>query len=364
MKRRALLLIPLLLASHAFADSPDKAAWHVFVQMVTPAQSAKAVQYETWASDDDIYGASPHWPVTNAPKLLTKSLGGSASAPHPGRLMVAPASSCAKPQDAAAGNFPADGCIGEEVRHNRPVYDTLTANNFNTVKGLVAAYATGKPIVLPMGSVIAKADWVPVDDLMRWQPAYKTVAQVRAAFYTNTASLGGGQAREFALVGVSIQSKALPDWLWFTVEHRSNPGRCDIIGCHDSFGAVKADIAPAATTNSDYGPCAKTKALAALFASAGLDPVWNNYCLKGTQTHYVTKTGKPLILGNSVVERINHGIPIPHISCITCHATASFDKNGQGNYAALKRAPIGQVNPDWLTGYDRADFMWGLLDAK
>jgi hypothetical protein len=363
MNRLALLVYPLLLASQALADAPDKAAWQLFVQMAAPAKGVKAVQYETWASDDDIYGANPHWPSTAALKLLTKSLGGTASAPHPTRLMVAPASACAKPQDSGAGNFPADGCIGEEVRHNSLVYNTLTANNFNTVKGLVAAYATGKPIMLPMGSIIAKADWVPIDDLMRWQPAYRNAAQVRAAFYTNSASLGG-RAREFALVGISIQSKSLPDWLWFTVEHRSNPGRCDIIGCHDSFGATKSDVAPVSMANSDYGPCAKTPALAALFASAGLDPVWNNYCLKGTQTHYVTKTGKPLILGNSVVERINHGIAIPHISCITCHATASFDKNGQGNFAALKRTPVGQVDPQWLTGYDRADFMWGLLDAK
>ena len=28
-----------------------------------------------------------HWPVTNAPKLLTRSLGGTASAPHPVRLI-------------------------------------------------------------------------------------------------------------------------------------------------------------------------------------------------------------------------------------------------------------------------------------
>ncbi|HEY2069432.1 MAG TPA: hypothetical protein VGG48_07755 [Rhizomicrobium sp.] len=367
MKQLALAVaLAIVLALPAVADNEaasDAAAWRVFVQMVTPVEGAKAVQFESWASDADIYGPKPGWPKVRAPKILEQSLGGVASRATLPLLRVPSPQLCAKPQDGAAGNFPASACIGEEVRHSRGVYDYLTQNNLTTTKGLVAAFAGGKPVALPMGSVVAKADWVPVTDILKWQPAYKSAAEVRRAFYTNTAMLFG-KTYEFALVGVSVQSKAMPDWLWFTVEHRSNPGRCDIIGCHDGYGAIRGDVAPAATANSDYGACAKSPELLALFAKSGLAPVWNNYCLKGTQTHYVTKTGAPTILGNSVVERMNHGMPIPKISCITCHATASFDKNGTPNYAVLQRAPVGQVNPQWLTGYARGDFMWGLLSAK
>jgi hypothetical protein len=372
--RARLLAVMLLAASGACAQTdvtvvvptsrhppPDVIAWDVFAGMMMPAPGGKAVAYETWASDDDIYGSRPHWPDAGSPKLLQKSLGGTASRAR--KVMVAAPGQCAKPQDPGAGNFPADGCIGEEVRHNRVVYDYLVGNRLNTVKGLVAAYARHQPVVLPYDSVVAKADWVPLADLMKWQPAYKNADQVRHAFYTNTANLNG-KAGEFALVGVSIQYKDRQDWLWFTIEHRSNPGRCDIIGCHDSYGALEADVPPAAAANGDYGPCAKTPILKALFALEHLDPVWENYCLKGGQDRYVTNAGAPAILGNSVVERINHGIAIPHVSCVTCHAYASFDKNGHGNFAALKKTPIGAVNPQWLDGYDRADFMWGLLNAK
>ncbi|MGH6872848.1 MAG: hypothetical protein ACREHE_15210 [Rhizomicrobium sp.] len=323
--------------------------------------------YEHWASDADIYGPAPGWPSPGAPKLLTKSLGGTASHGRPATsavtAMVSSPAQCAKPLDGAAGNFPPDGCIGEEVRHNRDVYDYLTKNGLTTTKGLVEAYAANKRVALPTGSIIAKADWVPVSDILKWQPAYKNAADVRAAFYTNSAS-EGGTAIEYALVGVSVQSKTLPDWLWFTVEHRSSPGRCDIIGCHDAFGAVAADVAPAKTANGDYGGCAKTPALQALFRQNGVDPVWDNYCLKGTQTRYLTPKLQPTLLGNSVVERMNHGVPIPWISCISCHAYAAFDRNGAPDAGVLEKTPTGTVNGAALKGLDRADFVWGILSAK
>ena len=344
--------------------SQDEAAWHVFVDMVAPAKGAgHNVEYETWASDADLYSATPHWPTPRDGKRLTRSLGGVASRPHSILPQMPAPGQCAKPLDGAAGNFPPDACIGEEVRHDRDTYDTLTQNGLNTTKGLIAAYAAHKIVSLPFRATIVKADWVPVGDIIKWQPAYKDAAAVRRAFYTNSASLNG-KSSEFALVGVSVQSKTTPDWLWFTVEHRSNPGRCDIIGCHDAFGARVANVAPAATPNSDYGACEKSPALLALFAGAHLSPVWNNYCLKGTQTRYVTPQGAPTKLGNSVVERMNHGVPIPQISCITCHAYAAFDKNGVPAAGILARPPLGRVDEKLLQGLARDDFVWGILSAK
>lgn len=344
--------------------SIDEASWHIFVTMVAPAKGAgHNVEYETWASDDDVYGATPHWPAPRDGKRLTRSLGGGASHPRAVLPQMAAPSQCAKPADGAAGNFPATACIGEEVRHDRDTYDYLTQNGLNTTKGLIAAYASHKIVALPFGATIAKADWVPVTDIIKWQPAYKDAAAVRRAFYTNSANLNG-KTEEFALVGISVQSKTTPDWLWFTVEHRSNPGRCDVIGCHDAFGARAANVAPAAAPNSDYGACEKSPALFALFKSAHLAPVWNNYCLKGTQTKYVTAQGAPTKLGNSVIERMNHGIPIPQISCITCHSYAAFDKNGAPATAIMQHPPLGRVDEKLLDGLARDDSVWGILSAK
>lgn len=345
------------------ARSPDEAAWWVFALMAQPAKGAKAVEYETWASDADIYGPTPGWPSPGAAKILQKSIGGAASHPRPMLPQVASPSACATPLDGPAGNFPPGACIGEEVRHDRAVFDYLTRNGLTTTKGLIAAYAAHKTVSLPLFSTIAKADWVPVGDILKWQPAYKSAADVRKAFYTNTASQNG-VVTEYALVGISVQSKTLPDWLWFTVEHRSNPGRCDIIGCHDAFGAIRPDVAPAKTANSDYGPCAKTPALKAIFAAHHLDSVWDNYCLKGTQMRYLAATLKPTLLGNSVVERMNHGVPIPWISCISCHAYAAFDKNGAPDAGVLEKTPTGAVNETALDGFTRDDFVWGILSAK
>jgi hypothetical protein len=370
MRSLALLPFVLLLGTQAQAadtwrPSTDRTAWQVFARMVAPVPGHKDVTFETWAADADLYGSHPpKWPVMNAPKLLTRSLGAAASQPKRALPQVAPPSSCAKPQDAAAGNFPASACIGEEVRHNRPAFDYLADNKLTTTAGLVKAYAGGKTIALPSDSVIAKADWVSIGDMLKWLPAYKTPDDIRRAYYTNSASMAG-QTTEYALVGVSIQSRQTSDWVWMTFEHRSNPGRCDIIGCHDAFGAAAANVPPAKTSNSDYGACTKTPALAALFASERVtNPVWSNYCLKGTQILYVTPAGQPTLLGNSVVERINHGMPIPQISCIACHSTASFDKTGAPNFAALQAHPTGKVDPKLLQGFVRDDFVWGFLAAK
>ncbi len=324
--------------------------------MVAPAHApgVKAVAFEIWASDDDIYGGTPHWPSRGV-KALRLSLAATAEdiAAH-----AAPATDC-QPKDGAAGNFPKGACIGEEVQHNRPVYDTIVANGLTTNAGLVAFYASQKQLSFPSDAIVVKADWAPVSDVLRWLPQYKSAADVRRAYYTNVATMNG-RRDEYALLGMSVQSKAQKDWLWSTFEHRSNPGRCDSIGCHDSFGAMIADVPPRAT-NSDYGLCAKTPALAALFAARRIDPIWNNYCLKGVQTTFVDGAGTPTILANSVIERMNKGVPVRETSCITCHAYASFDSAGHPNYPVLPTHPRGAVQPLLLKGYKLHDYVWGLL---
>ncbi len=358
------LSVALLSASAAAppAVSPDQMAWQVFAVMTAPAggSGTKAVAFETWASDSDIYAATPKWPGTQA-KHLVRSLAAVAE-DHGVHLLGAGAPSCV-PKDGAVGNFPPGACIGEEVQHNRPVFDTIVAGGLNTTAGLVKAFASGKAIAMPADSIVVKADWVLVRDILRWLPkAYKTAADVRRAYYTNSATLNG-IGGEYALVGMSVQSRQLPDWLWMTFEQRSNPGRCDVLGCHDGFGAVAANVAPYADANRDYGPCAKTPALAALLKTAKIDPVWNNYCLKGTQTTFSDAGGNPTLLANSVIERMNKGVPEKYTSCISCHAYAAFNAAGTPNYRALYTPQIGEVLPCLLTGYKQHDYLWSVLAA-
>jgi hypothetical protein len=61
-------------AAPAYSDlgpSPDRAAWEIFTQAISPsgAPGAKQLEFETWASDDDLYAKSPpQWPIAGAPQ--------------------------------------------------------------------------------------------------------------------------------------------------------------------------------------------------------------------------------------------------------------------------------------------------------
>src|SRR5260370_27502182 len=50
-------------------QSPDMAAWEVFTQAVAPS-GAGELDFETWASNDDLYAKSPpQWPAVGAPRV-------------------------------------------------------------------------------------------------------------------------------------------------------------------------------------------------------------------------------------------------------------------------------------------------------
>jgi hypothetical protein len=68
--------------------------------------------------------------------------------------------------------------------------------------------------------------------------------------------------------------------------------------------------------------------------------------------------GKNIILGNSVIERINAGVPVLQSSCITCHAYASFDSTGNTGGPPSPPA-VGPVNQQLLNGLKTNDFIWG-----
>src|ERR1700748_2800206 len=112
-------LCPLFLsaAPPPEAEPPwDRMAWETFATMVAPANQpgTKAVAFETWADEGDIYTPpSPRWPGPDA-KMLHHSLAAAAlnaGAAHP-MPMVATPGSCQPPADWMVGNFPKNACIG------------------------------------------------------------------------------------------------------------------------------------------------------------------------------------------------------------------------------------------------------------
>lgn len=354
-----------------WGQSSDMLAWQVFTQIAGPAgiPGVKRVVFETWASDPDIYvaaGATPKWPDISQPKLLQASqLGLVRNSLKPMPHIITPGE-CQPPNDPKAGNFPANQCIGEEVRRNWSSFQYIVANKLYSIAGLKQAFVDKLNVDFPADAIEVKADWVKVPVVVEWinstikpNPPL-TADSVRNLYYTNTASDG----QEYALVGLAISSKQVKDWLWATFEHQLSPGRCDDVGCHDNFAAATANVAPkninGGKANQYYGTCPRNKAGAALLESAGLSPVWANYCLKGSQIAFMAGS-KPTILGNSVVERINAGVPILKSSCITCHSYAAFDNSGSANGVF---GGVGNPDKSHMQGMSQNDFIWGLLGAN
>lgn len=220
----------------------------------------------------------------------------------------------------------------------------------------------------------------------------------------------------YYLLAMTNASKDLPGWHWYAMEHVNNLGRCDFIGCNDSFGfaVTPTDGAgnfgstfippitglendqkqeasqsgnpndtifvtgerycPIIVTADDAGPpCgtvtgeAMTGDLAALLRGMGIgqadkdpnpaaisadDPAWKNYRLKGTQTRFTTLSGVPTGMGATITE----GGFVNSASCMTCHSQASVDENGNSG--------VQGVGADWrlnLAGFSQVQM--GAPDA-
>ncbi|WP_144021423.1 hypothetical protein [Caballeronia sordidicola] len=358
-----------------WGQSSDQLAWQTFVQVTAPSgnPNSSQVEFETWASDDDIYHTSPpRWPAPGTPKRLQASLLGTAHRIAVRKPLIISPSDCNPPSntDSKLG-LPANVCIGEEVRRNWASYQYIVSNNLYNAQGLATAYAKKSPVNLPADAVEFKGDWMKVADLIGWLKKTEgltlTEADIRHKFYVNTATDGKTSA-DFALLSFHFSTKQIKQWVWSDFENKMNPGRCDDTGCHDSFGAVSSNTPPNGLANQNYGDCQKSEALLAMFKNAAIDPVWRNYCLKGSQTDYVeANTSTPTILGNSVIERITANVPILRSSCISCHAYASFDKDGNHGLDQIvldpKKYPVGPIDPKILVPgeYVQNDFIWGII---
>ncbi len=356
-----------------WGQSSDMVGWTEFARIVAPSGQAKKVEFETWANDNDIYVKDPAvWPSISQPKVLQTSGLARAHLPRQERDAIRTfgfsPGSCLHPQGlsgpAAASGFPGSGCIGEEVRRNWASFQYIVSNALDTRAGRARAFASGLHVDLPADAIEFKGDWTSVATAAEWLKVDADV--VRKHYYTSTSTIEGVNT-EIALLSFHISTKQVKNWVWSDFEGAMTPGRCDEIGCHDSFGAVKTDVEPNEKPYQSYGDCAKTPALKSMLSSAGIDPVWLNYCMKGSQVTFIDDNGAPTLLGNSIIEPLNAKVPIKRSSCVTCHAYASFGADGRPTdtiFNILDKpsdSPIGNVDPRIMEGSASNDFIWGIL---
>jgi hypothetical protein len=220
----------------------DAFVWRLFMDFVAPASktSPSPVVFETWASDKDTFSTSPRWPNPGAPIQFQASVLSTTKA-HGGDLtqmikLEGIDEPCKPPPGAAVGGFPIGGapipCIAEQVVRNYAQFKYIVDNHLNTQRGLKEAYQKSLTVEMPVESIALKGDWIPLSVLQRWVSGLDDVARIRQLYYTTV--VGG---IEYALISLHVSSRQNPNWVWGTFEHEMNPGRCDYIGCVDSFGA-------------------------------------------------------------------------------------------------------------------------------
>lgn len=354
-------------------ENSDAFIWRLFSEFTAPALKAASspAQFETWASDKDTFTAQPHWPkpgepldlhmsVLEAVKMHTPDVATISIMSVNGEAVDEP---CKAPTGAAVGSFPTGGtpepCIAEQVARNRPQFDYIVNSGLNTSSGRANAYSKGTKIEMPTDSIAVKGDWIPLTALVRWIPSLNK-NDVRKLYHTATVN-----NIEYALVALHVSSRQNPNWVWATFEHFMNPGRCDYIGCWDSFGAAIPEVPPRkGAYNTQYGPCVKTAQVKALFSKSGSSTVWENYCLKSTQVDFIAADETPSVLGNSVVEGIVGNGTVAASSCITCHFYASFGSDGKTTASAkaiLPFNPTGRPIDGVLQNAHQFAFMWGVV---
>lgn len=374
---------PTLAEKPTVGDAAAQAqfAWLLFVHAMKPSNGA--LTFETWTEQCQINPAMAGCPAQAATAGATKRrlLHGSALAHRGAKAKVSTSDNgveCNPMSTSPVGGYPPPGNVTataqfcEEVYVNPPERDFVVQNQLTTLTGQSTyAKAHGNAITFPWDAIEVKADWVPTSSFAN--PTF-TCPDTSGKLYTETIN-----GTCYALVGVHISSKILPDWVWATFEPASditNPNRCDPTlydTCFDPWGT---------TSSAPYGKgktVPQSPQLAQLMKAAGLPAAFNNYYLTGVQTQFVDAGGKPIPLGNSFVE-FNAGVSPGHASCITCHKYAYFDgkpvspENNFGGppagwapvgYACNKPGATGNCTPV-TPGSIAQDFSWmlGLLPVK
>lgn len=343
------------------SGSLEETAWRLWVAATCPVNQNQYpyVVWENWLEQAQMYPPDPgnglHVPnsVANlsvashllhaSPLTLTKTPGLGATIPG---LLGGADQNCNK-----AGKPPANQpnlIICEEVRESGANEDYIAGNGFWNRGGQQAAASSHANIEFPKAAVEVKVDWIELSTIGL------DCGHLPAGFSQSIhVEMINGNC--FALAGIHLMSKLLNNWIWATFEPQNfttNPNRCKVLGCNDSFGSVPARTRGAETR--------LTQRLAHLMTVAQLAPEWRNYRLDGVQVFF-TNNSKPTLLGSSIIEGENVGMPLTESSCISCHAVSSIKKDGTDGIQFLQNNnPVGNPEPlpsqDWI----RRDFVWSL----
>ncbi|HEY1258427.1 MAG TPA: hypothetical protein VGF34_04200 [Stellaceae bacterium] len=345
----------------------SEVAWQLLVAATCPVNNKKYpfVVWENWIEQAQMYPANPNRglevPNANGPST-THTLHESPfalarnipSVKIPGLLGGAD-QNCNK-----AGKPPKDQpklVICEEVRLNGAAEDYVAGNGFWKRAGQTAAAVAGEKIQFPSPAVEYKADWIQTSsliDLKTKQPFSNDCTKLPSS-WTNKIHVEMVHGNCFALAGMHLISKLLDQWIWATFEPQfptTNPFRCKVLGCIDTFGSTPA------MTDGTF-PTQQTKRLNDLMNAAGLAPEWHNYRLDAVQTGFLS----PGLLGNSIIEGENVGMPLSQSSCISCHAVSSIENNGTDGITLLNTNPVGFPKPLPSNAWIRRDFVWSMFLA-
>lgn len=343
--------------------SNEETAWRLFVAANCKVPGTEYLTYQTWTEQSCFSNPGSCAKTTEAKpvrrlhgSLLGEALrrkGLTATVPSgtPGTCGSMTQISANSPLNPfVPKNITATAQFCEEVYVNQAEADYVNApapGASLTTLAAQFAYAQKTPINFPTPSIEIKADWLPADSVNN---QFDCANNRPAGVYVETIN-----GKCYALVGMHISSKLLPDWLWATFEPQStltNPNRCNpnlYSGCNDPWGSN-----PATSTGQ---PTSATAALTDLMNQAGLAKEFLNYRLTGVQSAFVDGDNQPIELGNSFVE-FNAGV-LPHqASCMTCHSYAQMKKDGTEDFF-FGPPHIGTPRPT-PTGNVPQDFSWML----
>jgi hypothetical protein len=226
--------------------------------------------------------------------------------------------------------------------------DYVAGTNLWNRFGQAAAAARNANIQFSPPSIEIKADWILLSSI-----GYNDCNNLPPSL-TQTVHIEVINGNCYALAGMHLTSKLLNQWLWATFEPQNtttNPFRCQVLGCTDTFGSI-----PATTHGANT---ALTPRLAAIMTAANLAPEWYNYRLDGVQTGF----NNPRLMGNSIIEGENAGTPLTQSSCISCHAGSSVKSDGTDGLTLLTTNPVGFPAPLPSNAWIRRDFVWSLSMA-
>ena len=240
---------------------------------------------------------------------------------------------------------------GSPVRYqilmNEPAFDYLVDRDLYNVNGQEAVAAgKGLPVDFPWSAAELKASWIWIgqDAAKRAELAGKYyIAEACFEVLDSNGRPAGWRKGAAALAGLHVSNKLLPAWVWITFENVYN----------DRFTRAKLELpvpAPVQAANQSYQQ--RLQEIGSVFA---------NYRLNGVQTAY-TEPGflgpsTPSLLANSTMESAFQG----QSSCVTCHGTASIDRDGRHFVAGT---PIGPPPDLHAKGLMPLDFVWSMKRAS